>query len=176
MQVVKCCLLQSSKDESIRTLYQQRKEKVCQFANRWSGPKELAQLEPVADHALRFAGQTDRSGLGANKRNPYIANPSVVERRDKITSTLALQHEEERLRHASCLVLQGVWTHWNNVLPFDLSWPNLIYGPGPRVISFVLNAQINSVCTPDMLKLWGYISCSTCVRCNASNYTLTICL
>ena len=55
LQVVKCCLLQSSQDECIRTLYAQRKEKVCEFTARWSGPKELAQLEPVADHALRFA-------------------------------------------------------------------------------------------------------------------------
>jgi len=172
LQVVKCCLLQSSQDECIRTLYAQRKEKVCEFTARWSGPKELAQLEPVADHALRFAGQTNRAGLGANKKNPYIANPSVVERRDKITSTLAAQREEEHMRHAACLVRQGVWTHWDNVLPFDLSWPNLIYGPGPRVIAFVLNAQINSMRTPDMLKLWGYISDSTCSLCNASACTL----
>ena len=103
MQVVKCCLLQSSQDETIRTLYQQRKEKVCQFSNRWSGPKELAQLEPVVNHALCFPGQTNRLGLGANKRNPYIANPSVVERREKVTSTLAAQCEEEHVRHPSCL-------------------------------------------------------------------------
>jgi len=71
---------------------------------------------------------------------------------------------------ASCFKVCG--PIGTNVLPFDLSWPNLIYGPGPRIISFVLNAQINSVCTPDMLKLWGYISCSTCVLCNAGNCTL----
>jgi len=112
LQVVKCCLLQSSQDACIRTLYQQRKEKVCQFSNRWSGPKELAQLEPAADYALRFAGQTNHAGLGANKRTPYIANPSAVERRDKITSTLAVQREEEHVRHASCLVRPGVWTQW----------------------------------------------------------------
>src|SRR6185295_7406372 len=62
------------------------------------------------------------------------------------------------LSHASCLTRQGVWTHWDDVQPFDLSWNNLIYGPGPRVIAFVLNAQINSVKTPDMMKLWGYAS------------------
>ena len=37
------------------------------------------------------------------------------------------------------------------MIPFDLSWKNLIYGPR------LLNAQINSVKTPDMMKLWGYI-------------------
>jgi ssDNA thymidine ADP-ribosyltransferase, DarT/zinc-binding in reverse transcriptase len=76
------------------------------------------------------------------------------------------------LRHASCLVRQGVWTKWENVIPFDLSWQNLIYGPGPRVISFLLNAQINSVRTPDMLKLWGYLESAACTLCGAPQCTL----
>jgi hypothetical protein len=62
--------------------------------------------------------------------------------------------------------------HTNNVRPFDLSWTNLIYGPGPRVIAFVLNAQINSVRTPDMLKLWGYIDSAACTLCGAPQCTL----
>ena len=58
-------------------------------------------------------------------------------------------------RHS--LALQGVWTSWKeHVFPLDLSWNNLIYGPGPKVIAFILNSMINSVKTPDMLKLWGY--------------------
>ena len=62
------------------------------------------------------------------------------------------------MNHASRLTQQGIWTHYReDVRPFDMSWHNLIYGPGPKVISFVLNAQINSVKTPDMMRLWGYI-------------------
>ena len=56
--------------------------------------------------------------------------------------------------------------------PFDLSWSNLIYGPGPRVIAFVLNAQINSVRTPDMLKLWGYVQSANCPLCQHKQCTL----
>ena len=48
----------------------------------------------------------------------------------------------------------------------------LIYGPGPRIIAFVLNAQINSVRTPDMLHLWGYIPSARCVICDAEKCTL----
>jgi hypothetical protein len=81
----------------------------------------------------------------------------------KITETLRVQREEKHLEHAACLVQQGVWSHWDNVMPFDLSWKNLIYGPGPRIISFILNAQINSVRTPDMMKLWGYPQCMLCL-------------
>ena len=76
------------------------------------------------------------------------------------------------MEHAAVLAQQGVWTHWDNVIPFDLSWKNLIYGPGPRIIAFVLNAQINFVKTPDMMKLWGYIPSATCVLCGADKCTL----
>ena len=71
------------------------------------------------------------------------------------------------MRHASCLVQQGVWTHWDKVMPFDLSWANLIYGPGPHVIAFVLNSQINSLRTPDMLHLWYDVPSASCPLCDA---------
>ena len=96
----------------------------------------------------------------------------MKEMRQKVSTTLRNQHEEELIRHASCLTLQGVWTHWDHVLPFDLSWSNLIYGPGPRIIAFVLNAQINSVRTPDMLKLWNYTQTAVCALCGHMQCTL----
>jgi len=136
--------LEASKDADVRAIYEQRKARVTAFTNRWSGPKELKNLEPIANHSLRFAGQIGRAGLGSQK-SKYIANPTVEDRRAKVTETLRAQREEKHLEHAACLVQQGVWSHWDNVLPFDLSWKNLIYGPGPRIISFILNAQINSV-------------------------------
>ena len=77
LQVVKCCLLQNSKDGDVKAIYELRKERVSDFTNRWSGPKELTNLEPVADHNLRFAGQTGRAGLGSQKSNPYLANPTI---------------------------------------------------------------------------------------------------
>ena len=61
----------------------------------------------VADHRLRFAGQIGTSGLGANKSDPYIANPTTEQRRAKITETFVVQREEEFVRHASCLARQG---------------------------------------------------------------------
>jgi hypothetical protein len=70
LQVVKCSLLQNSKDEDIRAIYEHRKLRVTAFQRRWSGPKELAQLEPVADHNLRFAGQIGTAGLGDKKSDP----------------------------------------------------------------------------------------------------------
>jgi hypothetical protein len=42
----------------------------------------------------------------------------------------------------------------------------------PSLIKFVLNAQINCVRTPDMLKLWGYTTVATCPLCSANQCTL----
>lgn len=52
-------------------------------------------------------------------------------------------------------------------MPFDLSWNNLIYGPGPHLIAWILNSTINSMRTPDMLKLWGYKKHANCSLCGA---------
>ena len=81
-----------------------------------------------------------------------VAKPTLPEIRKKTGEILRELEEEKRVNHSSRLTQQGVWTHWDNVQPFDFSWRNLIYGPGPKVIAFVLNAQINSVKTPDMMK------------------------
>ena len=62
--------------------------------------------------------------------------------RSKITETLIAQHEEDHVRHASCLVQQGAWTTWEKVIPFDFSWANLIYGPGPHVIAFEFSKSL----------------------------------
>ena len=45
-------------------------------------------------------------------------------------------------------------------------------GTGPRVVAFVLNAQINSVRTPDMLNLWGYLPTAACKLCDAKQCSL----
>ena len=135
MQLVKCCLLANSKDEKVRRIFEAKKARVINFARRWSAAKELCTFQPVVDFDLRHPNHLSASGLGANKADPHIADPTVKERRSKTTSTLAMLREEKHMQHASCLARQGVWSLWDNVQPFDLSWSNLIYGPGPRVIA-----------------------------------------
>jgi hypothetical protein len=123
----------------------------------------------MVEHSTHFAGQGNRAGLGLGR---YCANPTLSELRSKTGEALVQLQEEKLIQHAACLVRQGVWTHWDDVRPFDLSWKNLIYGPGPKVIAFVLNAQINSVKTPDMLKLWGLIPTAQCPLCSHKQCTL----
>ena len=56
--------------------------------------------------------------------------------------------------------------------PFDLSWKNILYHIHPRLLSFVLNSMINSLPTPDMLRLWIIHSDASCPLCTKSPCTL----
>ena len=172
LQLVKCCLLKYSSDPTVREIYEMKKKRVIGFTERWSGPKALETLIPVAEHNIQFAGQVGTAGLGANKAKRYIGAPTLRNLCEKVTEALVAKNEEELMCHAACLPLQGVWTTWiDSARPYDLSWQNLITAP-PSLIKFVLNAQINSVRTPDMLKLWGYTKSATCALCNAPQCTL----
>ena len=107
---MKCCLLENSEDELTQQIYSRRRERLKGQSSRWLASNELQKLEPVVDHTLRFAGQTGRTGLGF-LNSKYIADPSIRQRRQKLTEALTAQREERRMRHASCLARQGVWTN-----------------------------------------------------------------
>ena len=99
--------------------------------------------------------------------------PATPEHRKLCTTAVRQLEEEKHLSHAVQLGMQGVWTNWiDQIIPFDLSWKNLIWGPGPRVISFALNAAINSLPTPDMLALMGYKPNGKCNLCGMKQCTL----
>ena len=57
-------------------------------------------------------------------------------------------------------------------MPFDFSWKNLIFGPGNHLLKFVLNASVNWVKTPDLLKLWVYTQQDNCALCNSPGCSL----
>src|SRR6185312_970045 len=62
-------------------------------------------------------------GLGAGR---YLSNPSLRERRGLLAQVLISESEKMLVEHSAGLVRQGIWTHWNAVRPFDLSWKNLL--------------------------------------------------
>ena len=91
MQLVKCCLLENSNDPNIRDIYEIRKNRVTSFSERWSGPKALQALIPVAEHNLQFAGQVGRAGLGSNRAASYIGTPTLRDMREKVTEALVVE-------------------------------------------------------------------------------------
>ena len=112
---------------------------------------------------LRFPTQTNRQGLGHGN---FKAEHTTAETRKLVSVAARSFVEDTRVQHAQGLAMQGVWTKWQDkVIPFDLSWKNLIYGQGPELIKFVLNATVNWVKTPDLLKLWGYTEQAYCKLC-----------
>ena len=70
MQVTKCCLLENSQDDKVHAIYENFKLQKQAHEKRWSGPKELASLAPLADHNLRYAGQFGTAGLSTCKPDP----------------------------------------------------------------------------------------------------------
>ena len=97
---MKCCLLQNSRDEKVRKIYQSKQNRVSTFQERWSGPKELQRLQPIAEHSFRFAGQSGRAGLGSFKEKElkYVAKPSDEDRRSKVVQILKQDLEETYIR------------------------------------------------------------------------------
>jgi hypothetical protein len=162
LQLVRCCLLKNSSDPVVRGAYKVRAGREESFTHVWSAARNLETMGHLLEHKQRFGGQKDRVGLGAGR---YVASPSFKETRKLLVDVLLAESERSLVDHASGLERQGVWTHWNGVRPFDLSWKNLLYGPGPRLLGFVLNSLINSVRTPDMLFLWGYTATADCPLC-----------
>ena len=98
------------------------------------------------------------------KFNP---NPSLAEKRKLVSAKAAAFAEQQRIAHLTSLKQQGAWLQWaENALPFDMSWKNLIWGGiSPLIVKFVLEASVNWVRTPNLLKLWGLKSTSNCPLC-----------
>jgi hypothetical protein len=66
--------------------------------------------------------------------------------------------------------MQGLWTTWfEHTRPLDFSWKTLIFGPGKRIISFLLNATINSIPSPFLLRLMNQQKSAKCKLCSNSN-------
>ena len=98
----------------------------------------------------------------------FQATLSAKEKRASVVRAVTLFEEEKRLGHSAGLARQSAWMQWaNSSLPFDLSWNNLIYGPGRYVLRFVLNSSVNWVRTPDMLATCGFTKDASCRLCKS---------
>jgi len=162
LQVCKCLLLENSIDQNIRSLYSVKASKESSL-KCWRATKVTQQVKSMAMHRIKFPHQANNLGLGWGNYNP---NPSPSDFRKLVTAEINVLENEKFMSHAVALPLQGTWTNWvEHGEPFDLSWKNLIYGPGTKLISFVLNSISNSVISPYMLNLMGYAESKMCPLC-----------
>ena len=173
MRVVRCHLLKHSHDTDIVSVYQHRELRHRDNTTIWRDTQFLEKIENMVAHESKFqaADPRDKRGLG---HGLFVAHlDTTAEHRKRCGNAVRRLDDEQHMAHTVQLAMQSVWTHWTDKSsPFDLSWRNLIWGPGPRIISFVLNATINSLPTPDMLKLMGISEVGYCNLCGASQCTL----
>ena len=166
-------LLKHSTDEDITAVYQHRVDRFKDNKTTWRDTQFLEKVESMVEHDSKFqaADPSDRRGLGNDLFTAHL--DTNAEQRKRCGGAVRLLATEKHMARAAGLGMQSVWMHWAELSnTFDLSWRNLIWGPGPRIISFVLNATINSLPTPDMLHLMGLSEVCSCSMCGAPQCTL----
>ena len=170
MQVVKTQLLLESADESVRKMINAKIIREASMTRLLKPSKINTEAAAQVKLYLLFPTQPDRQGLGNGK---FKAEHTTAEIRKLVSVAARSFAEDKRVQHAQELAIQGGWTKWHDqVVPFDLSRENLIYGQGPHVIKFVLNATVNWVKTSDLVKLWGYSEQAHCKLCRHPQCTL----
>jgi hypothetical protein len=170
MQLIKAQLLKHSADPNVRNVWQAKADKEEKMTRHFKVSKLYKISAAQVKLNLLFPTQDSRQGLGNGK---FKAEPTTAEKRKLISNTARSFAEDKRMQHAQGLAQQGAWTAWQDgIAPFDLSWKNLIYGPGPHIIKFVLNATVNWVKTPDMIRRWGYRDTAFCPLCKHRHCTL----
>ena len=170
MQIIKAQLLQSSVDEDVRKMWKAKEEREAPMVRRLKASRLNKQVTGQVTLNTLFPIQTSRQGLGHGN---FKAVHTPAEKRSLAAATVKSLADEKYVRHAHSLSQQGVWTKWHQqVIPFDLSWKNLIYGPGPHAIKFVLNATVNWLKTPDLTKKFGLTRDAHCCLCGGPQCTV----
>jgi len=173
LQLVKLQLVKHSQEGSdgqLHKLYSHSLDREMKFTRRWKPGPTLEAAESKLSFELKFAGQTDRQGLGNNR---YIRTLSAKAARERVSLGLAHDHDRKAELHAMTLAQQGGWTEWReNVKPRDLKWKDLIFLKNPKIFSHYLNASITTLPTPKQLHLWGYIPSPNCPLCEDNKKAL----
>jgi len=174
MQVIKCHLIKHRREGGSGILQEQYAIRLGQeqaFTRRWKPSPVLEAAEAKVNFDQKFAGQSNREGLGFSPK--YKRNLTVAEKRGRAVETASLDHKKEAEIHTMSLTRQGDVTKWGeDVTPYDLSWSKLITTRFPKLVSHVLNSYINSLPTPTLLRLWQKIKVATCPLCQAPKCTL----
>ena len=155
MQLIKCELLRTSKDNTIQKLYKTREAINSKLIRVWKASKLSSIVNAEVELNLKFPVQDGNQGIGFGNFDP---NPSASKRRRLVTSKASAIIEEAQLIHSLSLKQQSVWLQWAETAePFDLSWEKNYLGRAqPTVLKFILNASVNWAHTLDLMHLWGY--------------------
>jgi hypothetical protein len=170
LQLIKGQLLQHSVDQDVRKVWKAKSDKEAKMTRHFKASQLYKTAAAQVKLDLLFPTQDGRQGLGNGN---FKGEHTTAETRKLVSNTARGFAEDKRIHHAQNLAQQGAWTAWQDgIIPFDLSWKNLIYGPGRHIIKFVLNAAVNWVKTPDTIRTWGYKRTAFCPLCRHPHCTL----
>ena len=173
MQISKCHIIKHAPGHSpglSSSLYLRRLERERKIVRRWKPCTALEDAEANLEFEIKFAGQTDRVGLGARER--YKRNLTTKEKRKRLLHGVRKTADDKATIHSMKLAQQGTWTKWvSDVLPPDMKWKDLIFAKNPKLISFRMNALANCLPTPAMKLRWGFATSALCPLCNDSQGT-----
>jgi Reverse transcriptase (RNA-dependent DNA polymerase) len=185
--VVKWHLLKYSLDDQMRNLYRdklfkERSGKIGRGRNVDDAPAmTIEKLED--DIAFRDQFQTgvtghqlSRSGIGyGHFQTKQYDECTNKEKRQLLTAQIRNEAEKKRILVLMSYNMQNGFLNWGMVEAElegqDLAWKKVLNQYSDRLLSFVLNAQLNTLPTPNNLKLWNSSKNLTCGLCGKSDGT-----
>ena len=174
LRVIKWHIIKTSKDSQLRQLYSYRlaldRSGHIGRGKRTSPCLTLEELEKA--RALeRYVGLGQQGRQGISSRKTY----RKVDTRADIITRMKRDAEEKRLIVLHQYQLQASWLSWglNEMMKSDFDWKTLLYEYSDRLLKFVVNAQTNTLPTPDNLRRWGLKRNVACGLCGKKEVTLS---
>ena len=180
-QIVKWHILKNSMDDQMRALYTHKlnQEKAGKLGKGRKADRApclaVERLESIAQFNERFGqGQTSRHGIGWNhiKSVPF-SKMSNKQQRGKLTEITRQEAEDKRIVLLMKYNMQNGFLNWGKLEMEmecdDLSWKKVLTQYSDRLLSFVLNSQLNTLPTPNNLRLWGSAKNLSCGLCGKSD-------
>ena len=169
LQIGQSFMLKHSPDENLNRIYLSMLAHHGALERVWKPSPAMEKLEWQVEHKRRFGGQADRACMGSGRHNRKL---TLAERKRRVLDAQASLFFAELNLLDIDKAMQGCFLRFTDAEPFDLSWRHLIGTRNPRLITWVLNASINSVVTPDLRKLWGLCPSAECLLCGHSQASL----
>jgi hypothetical protein len=172
LQAIKWQIMKSSKDYTANKLYHRRLE-LDRKGHIGTGRRDSPCLtvermeRQVTLDDIAFSGQTGRHGVGWEKRVKRLS------KRKKMVLALKKEAEDQRLLLALDYRMQTNWMEYaaGQMERKDLTWAKMLTYP-PNLLKFTLNAQANTLPSPDNLRRWFNSTDVYCGLCGLSNVTL----
>ena len=175
LQVAKWHTMKHSKDEESRKLYeyrldldqkghigQGRKTSPCLTLEHFESAEKL--------NAMTEGAQSGHQGLGFRRQHERKLEP-----RQQLIKLMKDEAEAKRVQLLHDYSMQSNWLIWgglDEMMKQDHSWQALLYQYSQRLLKFMLNAQLNTLPSPDNLRRWNANKDAICGLCTQKHATL----